>query len=824
MAIRVPVLLDISGDADVDLDRAITSQLRGVDTASAGDRLGRDFGTGFDRGASSTLGQALTQQGSAIARIGSVASGLVGALVPIGPSLAGVAAGALAVAGAVGQASTAALAAGGVFAALGQGFAAVQVGSAGVSDAITAQAAAQQELAATGAISTATQEQLTAAMDALAPAARNVVAVVGELTPAWAAFQNSVQQELFQGLATELGELSGAILPALTTNLSATAAILNDAAQGFSQFIVSGGGAAQLNAIMAGLNDTLAALLPAIGSVGAGLLTLFEGSIGASTQLATSISDVTAGFAGWAEGVVQSGALSDALDLALSTMGTLVGIVTNLGSILVSVFSAGVDEGASLLSAFEAATGQLAAFLQTASAQAGLQQFYDLITQVGETVSILGAVAGPIFSGIATILGTVIPVVTQLRTALEPVITALAVNLAAAVEGLAPVLGVVLGVISSLIAVLAPLVTLILNALGPALAEIGRLFTANLSPAITGLVELLQPLIGIFLEIFGAQVVNAINLIVDVLGGVFDILGGLITFLTGVFTGDWEQAWQGLTQIADGVVTILTGIVQFLWRTIQNYFQNGGEQVLAAVSTWWRGVVTSFVNFQARIITGVASWVTGLINRFVDLRSRALNVVTTLWSTARSLFSLGVRTVASLVSVGLTRVVGFFLDLPARITRALGSLGTLLYQAGRNVVQGLIDGIFNMIGSLASAASQLAGTIRDYLPFSPAREGPLSGAGSPDNSGRMIAQMVADGILANVNAPANAMTRALQPLVAPATGARAGVQGAAVADSGVTIQQIFTGPTTSGGRLAEINWNVRYATQARREVIGGVAT
>lgn len=824
MAIRVPVLLDISGDADVDFDRSITSQLRGVDTASAGDRLGRDFGNGFDRGASSTLGQALTQQGSAIARIGSVASGLVGALVPIGPSLAGVAAGALAVAGAVGQASVAALAAGGVLASLGQAQLAVTVGSAGVSDALSAQAAAQQELAATGAVSAATQDQLTAAMEGLAPAAREVVGVVGELTPAWSEFQNSVQQELFAGLAGELTALSGSVLPSLTANLTATAGILNSAAVAFSQFIVSGGGAQQLDTIMAGLNDTLAAILPALGNIGQGLLTLFTGSIDASTQLATSISNVTAGFAGWAEGVVQSGALADSLDMALTTMGTLVGIVSNLGSILVSVLRPGVDEGANLLAMFEGATAQLAAFLQTASAQAGLQQFYDLISQVGATISILGGVVGPIFTGIASLLSVLIPIVTQLRTALEPVITALAVNLSTAVQGLAPVIGVVLGVVAQLIGLLAPLVTLILGALGPALAEIGRLFSANLAPAVTNLITLLQPLIGIFLEIFGAQVINAITLVVDVLGGVFDVLGGLINFLVGVFTGDWEQAWDGLVQVADGVVSILTGIVGFLWRTIQNYFRNGGAQVITAVRNWWTGVTSSFTQFQARIITNIASWIGSLVNRFLTLRTRVINTITLLWSSARNLFSLGVNRLASIAGTGLGRVVGFFVGLPGRIRNAIGSLGSLLYDAGRNVVQGLINGIYNMIGSLASAASSLAGTIRDYLPFSPAKTGPLSGAGNPENSGRQIAALVAQGILDNVNAPANAMSRALQPLVAPANAARTGVQATGVGDNGVTVNQIFNGPTTSGGRLNEMTWNIRYATQARTEVVDGVAT
>lgn len=852
MAIRVPVLLDISGDADVNIDRPIRRAISGVNLSGAGQQLGenlgdgivrgadgrlrnaqgrfvaagegagRGFGSGFDRGVGSSLGGSLGSAGVAIARVGTIATSLVGTLTSVGPALGGVVAGALAVAGAVGQASTAALSAGGVFAALGQGMVAVQVGSAGVSDAITAQAAAQEELAATGAISAATQEELTAAMDALAPAARQVVSVVGELGPAWSAFQNSVQQELFRGLAGQLREVSDAILPSLTTNLSATAAILNSAASGFATFITSGGGAQQLDSIMAGLNDTLAAILPALGSIGQGFLTLFEGSTGSATRLADAISRVTAGFPGWAEGVVQSGALNDALIAAEGTLGSLVGIVTNIGSILVSVLGAGAAQGANLLSSFEAVTGQLAAFLRTAEANAGLQQFYGLIQQVGETVSILGAVVGPIFTGIAAVLSAVIPVVMQLRTALEPVITALAVNLSTAVQGLAPVIGVVLGLVASLIAALAPLVTLILNALGPAIARIGELFSANLAPAISSLVTLLQPLIGIFLEIFGAQVVNAINLVVDVLGGVFDILGGLINFLVGVFTGDWDQAWSGLVQITEGVVDILLGVVNFLLRTVQNYFRNGGQQIIAAVRNWWTGVVTTFVQFQARIITGVLGWVTRVINGFLNLRNRGLAFVRALWSTAQTVFSNGVSRLATIAGRGLGRVVGLFTGLPGRISRAVGNLGSLLYQAGRNVVQGLINGINAMISSVASAASNLAGTIRAYLPFSPAKEGPLSGQGNPENSGRVIAQMVADGILANMNAPANAMNQALAPLVANATGARTAVQGSGVRDSGVTVNQIFNGPTTSGGRLAEMTWNIRYATQSRTEVIGGV--
>src|SRR3546814_10418958 len=120
------------------------------------------------------------------------------------------------------------------------------------------------------------------------------------------------------------------------------------------------------------------------------------------------------------------------------------------------------------------------------------------------------------------------------------------------------------------------------------------------------------------------------------------------------------------------------------------------------------GVVQNFTNFQTRIILGVARWVIGLINNFLNLRNRALAFVRALWSTAGTVFSNGVSRLATSAGRGLGRVVGFFSDLPGRIVRAIGSIGSLLYNAGRNVVQGLIDGIYAMLGRLASAASSMA--------------------------------------------------------------------------------------------------------------------
>lgn len=792
---------------------------------AAGEESGRGFGLGLGRGLSGI--ETFGQLEFSAARLGASLAGLTGLITPVGGALGGVAAAAVALGGALGTAAGAAVSAGGVLASVGLAAGTTQIAMAGLSDAFDAQIAAQQELAATGEVSAATQEALTAAMDGLAPAAAALVSEVSALTPAWQAFQGSIQQTLFEGVAGQLQGLSDAVLPTLQTQLGGTASILNQAALAFADFAQSEQFVSQLDAILSGLNDTLAALIPGAAGVGGGLLAIFEAGTGPATDMARAISQIGQNFGTWAQGVAESGQLTAFLDQANVVLGDLLGIVGNVGSILVSVFGAGAATGAGLLDTFRDLTGQLAAFLQTAEAQSGLAQFFDLISQTGQTIGDLGSVIGPVFQGLFAVIGQLLPQVNALRDTLLPIAVVLGETIGQALSALAPIIGLVASLIVGLVQAIAPLITQIVGALGPAIASIAAMFQGSLSPALTGLIGLLQPLLGILLEVFGAQVVNAINLVVTVLGGLFDILGGLINFIVGVFTGDWDRAWSGIVQIFDGIVSILLGVVDFLWQSVQNLFLGGFDTVTAAVSRGWNSVVSFFSNGIRNAGARVARFVLDIRARFNRFRSVVSIAARLAWIRVISIFRSALSRVGSAVRNGINSVVNRFRDLRSRIRSAVSGFGSLLYNAGRNVIRGLVRGIRSMLGSVGGSMSQIAGRIRAYLPFSPARLGPLAGQGSPDNSGEAIAQMIADGLQQNVNLPARAMERALAPLAPTGSATRSvaeGARDAPVASGGVNIQQVFTGPTTSGGRLQEMEWNLRYATQARREVTAGVPT
>ena len=59
---------------------------------------------------------------------------------------------------------------------------------------------------------------------------------------------------------------------------------------------------------------------------------------------------------------------------------------------------------------------------------------------------------------------------------------------------------------------------------------------------------------------------------------------------------------------------------------------------------------------------------------------------------------------------------------------------------GKDMIQGLIDGITGMISKAGSAIKGVMDTISSFIPHSPAKRGPFSGSGWTPHRGRAIVE------------------------------------------------------------------------------------
>lgn len=161
-------------------------------------------------------------------------------------------------------------------------------------------------------------------------------------------------------------------------------------------------------------------------------------------------------------------------------------------------------------------------------------------------------------------------------------------------------------------------------------------------------------------------------------------------------------------------------------------------------------VVSAIGGFLSRLIGSVAgavgsvgSWIASAIGTFLGFRDQISGVV----SAVIGFFGR----LASAVGEKVGEVASWVAGLPGRILSAIGNLGSLLYNAGRAVISGLLNGIkdavagvFSFVGGIAGKIARLKGPIeKDRRLLVPAGRAIMDSlvVGLRDHEGRLVNQL-----------------------------------------------------------------------------------
>ncbi|WP_311257175.1 tape measure protein [Microbacterium sp. WCS2018Hpa-9] len=273
---------------------------------------------------------------------------------------------------------------------------------------------------------------------------------------------------------------------------------------------------------------------------------------------------------------------------------------------------------------------------------------------------------------------------------LSELLQVLSGGLAEAIVAITPTIGMLVETLGQVFEALSPLfeplmqiVTAVLTLLGP----LGELVAAILPPV----AELFTLIAGSVAELAGVF----LTALLPVVEGVVQALGGLIDFVVGVFTGNWDAAWTGLQTLFAGVWDAIVAAVR------------GVGQILAAV---WNGLVAQ--------MSGVVAWLVGV---FMGA-----------WLGLTSFFD-GIWTkITSGVTAAWDGAVAFLGSIPNRVMGLFSGIGTWLLESGQDLIQGFIDGISSMIGSVGDAVNGVLDWAAGFFPHSPAERGTFAGSGWTD--------------------------------------------------------------------------------------------
>lgn len=213
---------------------------------------------------------------------------------------------------------------------------------------------------------------------------------------------------------------------------------------------------------------------------------------------------------------------------------------------------------------------------------------------------------GGIGSTLATILPQVIPMVSQ-------VFTTLGNTMQSIMPTLTNIMNQILPVITDLINMLLPPIMEIVNQVLPLIVNLLPPIVSLLKPIVAILkpiIDVLMAIITPLLEILNAILPPLIDIISVQLGNTLDIIGQGLTATANILTSVFGAAWEGLKPVINNVKGILEGITNF----IKGVFTGNWKQA-------WNGVTSIFSN----VFGGIVNLAKAPLNGAIDLINRFLS-------------------------------------------------------------------------------------------------------------------------------------------------------------------------------------------------------
>lgn len=185
-----------------------------------------------------------------------------------------------------------------------------------------------------------------------------------------------------------------------------------------------------------------------------------------------------------------------------------------------------------------------------------------------------------------------------------------------------------------------------------------------------------------------------------------------------------DAAFRGIKQVIGVVISAVKAYIA-TWIAI---FQGLAK---ATLSVW-----NSIVSWTRNTWNALVSIVSGVVSRVKSAVSNAWSAVKTATSNAWS----GIKTA---VSNAISGLISFVSELPGKIKGALSGAASWLYQTGKDIIQGMIDGIGSMGGVLVDAAKNIAkkfmGGVKDFF-----------GISSPSKEMKKLGKFVMDGFILGI--------------------------------------------------------------------------
>jgi phage-related protein len=217
------------------------------------------------------------------------------------------------------------------------------------------------------------------------------------------------------------------------------------------------------------------------------------------------------------------------------------------------------------------------------------------------------------------------------------------------------------------------------------------------------------------------------------------VISGIINLFKSICEGDFKAMCDAIKEIFNGAIKLIIGLIEgWLVMGALKSFKGMFTSIKTGVMSMWNSVTSFFKNGVKGCINSITNLVKTGVNNFNTLRTFGANIFSALFQAVKSSMSnLGVA-----VKTSINNVLSFL-------------RGINLASIGKNMIQGLVNGVKSMAKSLLGAVQGVVGGAIEKAKN-------LLGINSPSKLFMQFGEWTTEGYEIGVNRGEKSSTRSVE--------------------------------------------------------------
>lgn len=239
----------------------------------------------------------------------------------------------------------------------------------------------------------------------------------------------------------------------------------------------------------------------------------------------------------------------------------------------------------------------------------------------------------------------------------------------------------------------------------------------------------------------------------------------LVPAILAIGAAVWQNLLPALKQLGEAVIRLWNSVNPALTQALKilGAILLGELLVIVYLVISGLNILIQAFSFLISVVSNIINWISNLIAAFG-------NLVGIVWNTIGIIITIFSNLLPAIKGT-ISAIVTLFMGLGGMILSALGNLGGLLYNAGRDLIEGMINGITDGFRRLTSKVKDVVGgavkSVKGFL-----------GISSPSKVFQEIGQNVTSGFIRGVENGEDSVSQSMDTFIPSRTLARSATSSA----------------------------------------------